>query len=216
MKFIGIVGSIFENSLNKKLLEFTKFKFSDIAEIEIVDISEIPIFSQELHHEDYPKLKEISDKIIASDGVIIATPEHNYTIPVVLKSLMEWLSYELHPFEGKPIMIIGASYKDQGSARAQSHLKSILDSPGVDAYIMPGNEFLISYANTIFDEDGYITDEKTVDFLEHQLIRFTKYAEVIKQLDLKSVESNFTRTMESGGYEDNNDPYDGTTGASEY
>lgn len=215
MKFIGIVGSIFENSLNRKLLEFTKFKFSDLVEIEIVDISDIPIFSQELNLDDYPKIKEISDKITNSDGVIIATPEHNYTMPVVLKSLIEWLSFELHPFEEKPVMIIGASYKDQGSARAQAHLKAALDSPGVDAYVMPGNEFLIGYANKFINKDGYITDERTVDFLEHKLLRFIRYAELINNLELNSIESNFTRTMKAGGYTDINDPYDGTAGASE-
>lgn len=39
-------------------------------------------------------------------------------------------------------MIVGASYYDQGSSRAQLHLRQILDAPGVNAIVMPGNEFL--------------------------------------------------------------------------
>ena len=40
-------------------------------------------------------------------------------------------------------MIVGASYYDQGTSRAQVHLRKILDAPGVNAYTLPGNEFLL-------------------------------------------------------------------------
>ena len=82
-------------------------------------------------------------KITRADGVIIATPEHNHTISASLKSVLEWLSFEVHPFENKPVMIVGASYYDQGTSRAQVHLRKILDAPGVNAYTLPGNEFLL-------------------------------------------------------------------------
>lgn len=215
MKFIAISGSISNHSYNKNLLEYTKFKFNHIAEIDIVDISNIPIFNQDLSYKDYPKLIEISKKIEQSDGVIISTPEYNYTIPTILKSLLEWLSYELHPLKGKPILVLGASYSDQGSVNAQTHLKSILDSPGVDAYVVPGSEFLINNVKEKFDEDGFISDERTIDYLEHVLLRFVKYAELTKNLDITNLETTFTITQASGGYE-KNDPYnDGTAGASE-
>ena len=76
-----------------------------------------------------------------ADGVIIATPEHNHTVTAGLKSLLEWLSFKIHPLENKPVMIVGASYYDQGTSRAQLHLRQILDAPGVNALVMPGNEF---------------------------------------------------------------------------
>lgn len=49
----------------------------------------------------------------------------------------------MHPFESKPVMIVGASYYDQGTSRAQVHLRKILEAPGVNAYTLPGNEFLL-------------------------------------------------------------------------
>lgn len=217
MKLIGIVGSIQEKSYNKKLLEFTKFASSDFVDIEIVDIDGIPLFNQDLDYKDYPKIKEINDKIIESDGVIVVTPEHNHTIPAILKSLIEWFSYELHPFTHKPVMILGASLTDQGTSRSQLHLRQILDSPGVDAFVMPGNEFLLSKAGEKFDEDGKITDEKTIDYLDHCLRRFLKYAQIIKDLDIDSLETKFTLTQKAGGYVNLDDPYsDGTAAASEY
>lgn len=214
MKFVAIAGSISEKSYNKKLIEFAKFKFQGLIDIEILDISGIPIFSQDLDHEDYPKLMELNKKIEEADGIIIATPEHNHTIPAVLKSILEWFSYKLHPLRHKPVLVLGASYTEQGTAMAQSHLKSVLDSPGVDAYVIPGNEFLLANALEKFDQDGYLIDERTIDFLEHVLLRFKKFASLISEINL-DVESSYTRTIDAGGYEAI-DPYDdGTAGATD-
>lgn len=64
------------------------------------------------------QLRLLNNKITRADGVIIAIPEHNHTISAALKSVLEWLSFEVHPFENKPVMIVGASYYDQGTSRA--------------------------------------------------------------------------------------------------
>lgn len=98
-----------------------------------------------------PLSKKLTQKSQA-DGVIIATPEHNHTIPASLKSVLEWLSFKIHPLENKPVMIVGASYYDQGSSRAQLHLRQILDAPGVNAIVLPGNEFLLGKVKEAFDE----------------------------------------------------------------
>ncbi|MFM1515675.1 NADPH-dependent FMN reductase [Helcococcus ovis] len=217
MKFVGIAGSISDKSYNKMLLDYAKFIFNDVVEIEILDIKDIPLFNQDLNQDDYPKIKELSDKIESSDGVIIVTPEHNYTIPAVLKSVIEWFSFNVHPLKNKPVMILGASYTEQGTSRAQLHLRQILDSPGVDAFVMPGNEFLLSNVREKFDKDGTLIHEQTSDYLEHCLLRFMKYAELIKKLDIDNIESKFTLTLKAGGYVNIDDPYsDGTAGASEY
>ena len=63
-------------------------------------------------------------------------------------------------------MIVGASYYDQGTSRAQVHLRKILDAPGVNAYTLPGNEFLLGKAKEAFDAEGNITNEGTINFLE--------------------------------------------------
>lgn len=217
MKFVGIVGSISDTSYNKKLLDYAKYMFNDVAEIDIVDINGVPLFNQDLDENDYPILKEIHDKIIEADGVIIATPERNFTIPAILKSLIEWYSFRMHPFTNKPVMVMGASLSIQGTSRAQLHLRQILDCPGVDAFVMPGNEFLLSNAGEKFDEDGMITDERTIDFLDHCIRKFMKYTEMIQKLKLDEIESRFTMTLKAGGYVNLDDPYsDGTAAASEY
>ena len=182
MKFVGIVGSNYEQSYNRKLLEFIRRQFKIKFELEVLEIDEVPMFNQDKKWDESFQLRYLYNKITRADGVIIATPEHNHTISAPLKSVLEWLSYEVHPFENKPVMIVGASYYDQGTSRAQVHLRKILDAPGVNAYTLPGNEFLLGKAKEAFDNDGNITNEGTVNFLETCLDNFIKYVEVVSKL----------------------------------
>ena len=121
MKFVGLV----EQSYNRKLLEFIRREFKLKFELEVMEIDEVPLFNQESKWDDSFQLRLLYNKITRADGVIIATPEHNHTITAALKNVLEWLSYEVHPFESKPVMIVGASYHDQGTSRAQVHLRKI-------------------------------------------------------------------------------------------
>ena len=182
MKFVGLVGSNYEQSYNRKLLEFIRREFKLKFELEILEIDEVPMFNQDEKWDESFQLRLLYNKITRADGVIIATPEHNHTISASLKSVLEWLSYEVHPFESKPVMIVGASYYDQGTSRAQVHLRKILDAPGVNAYTLPGNEFLLGKAKEAFDDNGNITNAGTVTFLESCLDNFIKYVDVVSKL----------------------------------
>ena len=182
MKFVGIVGSNAEQSYNRKLLKFIRRHFKLKFELELLEITDIPMFNQDIDISDNFNLKLLYNKITRADGVIIATPEHNHTTTPALKSVIEWLSYELHPCEHKPVMIVGASYYDQGSSRAQLQLRQILDAPGVNAYVVPGNEFLLGKAKEAFDNNGNLINSSTIEFLELCLDNFTKYVEVVSHL----------------------------------
>lgn len=185
MKFIGIVGSNADLSYNRKLLQFIKKEYSNIAEIEILEINELPIFNQSKDISHEPLLQSINRKIMQADGVIIATPEHNHTIPAALKSFIEWVSFTIHPLENKPVLIVGASYFEQGSSRAQLHLRQILDAPGVNAIVMPGNEFLLGRVREAFDAAGNLVDKGTVDFLRTILNKFKRFVSVVSVLEDK-------------------------------
>ena len=152
MKLVGIVGSNAEVSYNRILLKYIKKQFSHLFDLEILEIKDIPLFNQSDDQTNSAPVQKLTQKILQADGVIIATPEHNHTIPASLKSVLEWLSFKIHPLENKPVMIVGASYYDQGSSRAQLHLRQILDAPGVNAIVLPGNEFLLGKVKEAFDE----------------------------------------------------------------
>ena len=166
MKFVGIVGSNAEISYNRKLLHFIKKHFYKQFELEILEIDNIPLFNQDLKWDENFQLRLLYNKITRADGVIISTPEHNHTISPALKSVIEWLSYDVHPFENKPVMIVGASLGTLGSSRAQLQLRQILDAPELKAAIMPGSEFLLGRAQQAFDEKGSLKDKATVKKLD--------------------------------------------------
>ena len=106
MKFVGLVGSNYDQSYNRKLLEFIRRQFKIKFELEVLEIDEVPMFNQDEKWDESFQLRLLNNKITRADGVIIATPEHNHTISAGLKSVLEWLSYEVHPFESKPVMIV--------------------------------------------------------------------------------------------------------------
>lgn len=186
MKLVGIAGSIEDKSYNRMLLKFIATHFSDVVDIELLDIQDVPMFNQSDDQTEGDAVQYLKHKIESADGVILATPEHNHTITAALKSVIEWLSFKIHPMAGKPVMIVGASYYDQGSSRAQLNLRQILESPGVDAVVMPGNEFLLGQVKDAFDDQNNLKDAGTVKFLKETLIKFTKFVKVINTMNAKA------------------------------
>ncbi len=183
MKLVGLVGSTAEKSYNRLLLQFIEKHYPDLFELEILEIDNLPLFNQSDDQTDLAPIQQLNRKILAADGVIIATPEHNRTIPAALKSVLEWLSFKIHPLENKPVLIVGASYYDQGTSRAQLHLRQILESPGVGAFAFPGNEFLLGKAKEAFDEKNELKDEGTVEFLRTVLEKFVRFVNILQQIE---------------------------------
>lgn len=183
MKLVGIVGSNAPKSYNRTLLQYIKKQYKEKIDLDIIEIDQVPLFNQSNDQTHSEVIQDIATRIEQANGIIIATPEHNHTIPAALKSLIEWLSFKIHPIENKPVMIVGASYFTQGSSRAQLSLRMILDSPGVNAIVMPGNEFLLGNVKEAFDEEGNLKDQKTVSFLTVCLEKFLRFIGVVSQLD---------------------------------
>lgn len=183
MKLVGIAGTVEDKSYNKILLQFIANHFSNLADIEILSIDDIPMFDQDNDQTESGAIQYLNRKISGADGVIIATPEHNHTITAALKSVIEWLSFKVHPFSNKPVMIVGASYYEQGSSRAQLNLRQILEAPGVNAIVFPGNEFLLANVKEAFDDNGRLKDEKTIAFLQTTLQKFLRFVKVINTMN---------------------------------
>ncbi|BDR59177.1 NAD(P)H-dependent oxidoreductase [Xylocopilactobacillus apicola] len=183
MKVIGIVGTNARKSYNRILLQYIRKQFSDKFELEVCDIKDIPLFNENHPASDPASVTVLAEKIEAADGIIIGCPEYNHSVPSPLKSVIEWLSYRVHPLAKKPLMIVGASYHAQGSSRSQLHLRQILDTPGVNSRVLPGNEFLLGNAKTAFDDEGNLKDEKTVSFLTECIDEFVKFVDTSKILN---------------------------------
>ncbi len=182
MKLAAIVGTNSSRSTNRKLLQFMARHFVDQADIEVLDINDIPAFNEPKDRKAPANLRSLSDKIVAADGVIISTPEYNHTIPAPLKSVLEWISYTSRSLINKPTMIVGASLGALGSSRAQAHLRQILDAPELKARIMPGNEFLLGHSGQAFDDAGDLVYKDKVRELEENFDEFLTFVELTNQL----------------------------------
>lgn len=181
--FLGIVGTNSDKSTNRQLMQYIQKHFAEKAEIEIVDLKNMPAFNKPNMDDPVPaEIEELADKITEADGVIISTPEYNHSIPAILKSTLEWLSYSTHPFINKPVMITGASYGKLGSSRAQAHLRQILDSPEIKARIMPSSEFLIGESLQAFDHNGDLKATDKVEELEAIFEDFLLFVDITNQL----------------------------------
>ncbi|GKT03295.1 NADPH-dependent FMN reductase [Furfurilactobacillus sp. WILCCON 0119] len=182
-KYVAIVGTNADHSTNRQLLQFMQQHFNDQATIEIVEITNLPLFNKPENMKVPAVATNIADKIDHADGVIISTPEYDHSVPAALMNALEWLSYGIHPFVDKPVMITGASYGSLGSSRAQGHLRLILDSPELRARIMPSSEFLLAHSLQAFDEDGNLTDQEQVTKLDGLFADFETFVAMTKQLN---------------------------------
>ena len=181
-KLIGLVGTNSDHSTNRMLLQYIQKHFSDKADIEIVEIKDLPIFDKPADMQIPAEAKALAEKIEAADGIIISTPEYDHAVPASLMSALSWLSYGIYPFVDKPVMITGASYGVLGSSRAQAHLRQILDAPELKARIMPSSEFLLSHSLQAFDADNNLKNPEQIQELEGLFEDFQLFINIMKQL----------------------------------
>lgn len=195
-KLLGIVGTNSNNSTNRKLLQYMETHFSDKADIELVEIKELPMFVKDKSIELPESVKELSDKVEQADGVIISTPEYDHSVPAALMNALSWLSFKTHPFVDKPVMVVGASYGTLGSSRAQMHARQILDSPELKARIMPSSEYLLDHSLQAFDEQGQLISKEKIELLDGLFSDFLTFVEITGQL----MEAHAVNVKEADNY----------------
>ncbi|MEW8974135.1 MAG: NADPH-dependent FMN reductase [Tissierellaceae bacterium] len=180
MKIVAIVGSIRRESYNKKIVEFMKERYKDKMDIEILPIEELPMYNEDIELSPPSSVKEIKDKIKSSDGILIATPEYNHSIPGVLKNALDWFSRVDYVMMDKPSMVIGASQGGFGTNRAQMHLRQILNSGIIGTINLPRNELFISKVQDKVDESGKLIDESTIRHLDKVVDNFIEWTDKVR------------------------------------
>lgn len=182
-KFVALLGTNTAKSTNRKLLKYMQSRYTEDAEIEVVELKGLPIFKKTANLFVPDQAKEIADKIDAADGVIIGTPEYDHSIPALLASALAWLSYGIHPLMDKPVMIVGTSYGTLGASRAQAQLRQVLDSPEIKATVMPSSEFLLGHSLQAFDDQGNLKSETEAEKLDGLFKDFLIFTDLTAQLD---------------------------------
>lgn len=159
---LAISGSLRAGSYNTRLLTAVAAAAPEALRFDIITPRGVPLYDgdeEEAH--GVPKVVEdLKARVRAADGLVIATPEYNFSIPGVLKNMIDWLSRgQNQPFNGKHIGIMGASTGPMGTARSQYHLRMSLQ--GLYGVVMPRPEIFMSRAGDKFAADGSLNDEAT-------------------------------------------------------
>jgi chromate reductase len=140
----AFAGSLRATSYNRGLLRAAVELAPHGVPIEILDLAAIPLFNQDLERTGLPAtVVNLRQRVKDADGLLIATPEYNHTIPGVLGNTIDWLTRRTptSPLRDKPIAIMGAA-RGGGSVRAQAALRvplaharaAVLDGPVVALY----------------------------------------------------------------------------------
>ncbi|MGT2715634.1 NADPH-dependent FMN reductase [Streptococcus respiraculi] len=182
MKLVAILGTNSDRSTNRKLLHFMSNYFREKADIEVLEIRDLPAFNEPADKSVPAAVAEFSQKILEAEGVIIATPEYDHTIPAPLASALEWIAYTSRVLINKPTMIVGASLGSLGTSRAQAHLRQILDAPELKARVMPGTEFFLGHSEQALDDQYRLHHEEKVLELEEHFAEFQQFVQLTNQL----------------------------------
>jgi chromate reductase, NAD(P)H dehydrogenase (quinone) len=161
MKIVAISGALRKASTNTGLCRALASVVPQGVSIDIVTLHGIPLYDGDLEaREGKPDaVKALDSKIRVSDGIIISTPEYNFSVPGVLKNATDWLSRGGSPFRWKRMAVMGAAAGPLGTGRAQYHLRQNLQ--GMEAIVMPKPEFFVGGAESKFDSDGNLKDDDT-------------------------------------------------------
>ena len=170
-KVAVIVGSLRKDSINKKLAQAVA-KLAATGpnggklDLKLVDISEVPLFNQDLEANYPATAQRVKGEIEAADAVLFVTPEHSRSIPAALKNIIDWVArpYGTSKWPGKPGAILGTSGGQVGTAIAQDHLRSILVAQGIALLGRPEVYFL--YKEGVFDAEHNVTDPQAKQILQ--------------------------------------------------
>jgi chromate reductase, NAD(P)H dehydrogenase (quinone) len=185
MRILAISGSLRRDSHNTRLLRHAAERAPEGVEIELYDdLKSIPPYDEDDDVQPAPEpVSALRQAVADADGILIATPEYNSSIPGTLKNAIDWVSRPRvsTPFQNKPAAVIGATTGQFGAIWAQAEMRKVLGSTGArvvdldlplakaheafddeDALVSPGHtkrldEVVAALAEAIEERNGFPT-----------------------------------------------------------
>ena len=182
LDIVGLCGSLRSESVNRMALNLAASLMPDGMRMEAVEWREIPPFDGDVLAKGLPPaVQALRERIRRADGVLIATPEYNFSIPGVFKNVLDWVSRgEDQPFAHKPVAILSASPGPVGGARVQYDLRRVMLF--MNAMVLAKPEVFIGGAGAKFDAAGQCTDETTRKFVGDQMRAFDKWVSAVRRM----------------------------------
>jgi len=172
IQLVGMSGSLRKGSYNTMLLRAAAQLLPVDVSMDIVSIEDIPLYNADL---DLPAAKERPESVehfrkmlTDADGILISSPEYNYSIPGGLKNAIDWASRgEDSPLLRKPVAVIGATPGLWGTVRMQMAFHNVFLFLDMKPVYKP--EVLVSQAEKKFDRNGKLIDEMAKKLIKQKL-----------------------------------------------
>ena len=165
MRILGIAGSVRRGSHNRRLLRAAGHVLPPgVNLVEWEGLEGIPIFNEDNENSPPPAVEELFAAIEAADGLLIATPEYNASVPGGLKNALDWASrpFPDNVLRNKPSAVIGASTGLFGAVWAQAEVRKALKASGG---LVLDSELPVGMADSAFNDDDTLADPELNDRL---------------------------------------------------
>jgi chromate reductase, NAD(P)H dehydrogenase (quinone) len=175
LDIVGLCGSLRAQSINRHALALAGEVMPASMRLEVADWREFPVFDGDLFSKGLPApVAALRERIRRADGVVIATPEYNFSVPGGLKNVLDWLSRgDDQPWAMKPVAILSASPGPLGGARVQYDLRKVMLFLNAAMLVKP--EVFIGGASTKFDAEGRCIDDTTRKFVTDQMAALERW-----------------------------------------
>ncbi|HEX3167816.1 MAG TPA: NAD(P)H-dependent oxidoreductase [Chitinophagaceae bacterium] len=172
IQLVGLSGSLRKGSYNTMLLKAAGQLLPVDVSMDIVSIEDIPLYNADL---DLPAAKQRPETVehfrkmlTDADGILISSPEYNYSIPGGLKNAIDWASRgEDSPLLRKPVAVIGATTGLWGTARMQLAFHNVFLFLDMKPVYKP--EVLVAQAEKKFNKQGHLIDETAKKLIKQKL-----------------------------------------------
>ncbi|MCH6159939.1 NADPH-dependent FMN reductase [Streptomyces marispadix] len=155
---LAISGSLRRDSFNTRLLGVLPSLAPAGMRLRLFEgLGALPMFNEDDEFPAAPPpVRSMCDAIRAADGVVIATPEYNHSVPAVLKNAVDWASrpHGAGALTGKPVAVMSATTGPRGGYRGLSETMRILTELG--NLVVPEPEVVVQSArsNLVVGPDG--------------------------------------------------------------
>jgi len=166
-----IVGSNRRESINRRLALALAKLGADHFDFEWIRIDDLPMYNQDLEGHRPDVVNRFTSEVRAVPALLFVSPEHNRSLPAVLKNAIDWGSKptDQNVWRGKTACITGTSFGAIGTAVGQQHLRQILGILGVTVM---GGEAYISFRPDPVDTDGNFVDDSKRIFCKNYIDQF--------------------------------------------
>ncbi len=181
-KIAIIVGSLREDSINRKIARSICAMRDDNLDCTMVEIGDLPLYNQD--YDSAPQQPEsyvrFRDQVRSADGVLFVTPEYNRSVPGVLKNAIDIGSrpYGHSVFDKKPAAIVTASPGAIGGFGANHHLRQSCVFLNMPMMLQP-EAYLGNVTDDSFDADGCLKDGPLKDVVTKLAHAFSGWIDMV-------------------------------------